>query len=115
MSKLASFEEKNLINTTHECDVLVCGVERENEAFIPGGDFVLKGGDLVSIVATFHNCSEFFKKIGITLFLRKFIRSCSHGRKILFFFFLSISFTFSGFSAERTSSFNLEFGKSFPV
>ena len=25
MSKLASFEEKNLINTTHECDVLVCG------------------------------------------------------------------------------------------
>ena len=47
------------------CDVLVCGVERENDAFIPRGDFVLKGGDLVSIVATFHNCSEFFKKIGI--------------------------------------------------
>ena len=47
------------------CDVLVCGVERENDAFIPGGDFVLKSGDLVSIVATFKNCSIFFKKIGI--------------------------------------------------
>ncbi len=47
------------------CDVLVCGVERNSEAFIPGGDFVLKGGDLVSIVATFKNCSILFKKIGI--------------------------------------------------
>lgn len=46
-------------------DVLVCGVERENSAYIPGGDFVLKAGDLVSIVASIESCSAFFKKIGV--------------------------------------------------
>ena len=48
-----------------ECDVLVCGVERESEAFIPGGNFVLQEGDLVSIVASIQNVARFFKKIGI--------------------------------------------------
>ncbi len=47
------------------CDVLVCGVERGDDAFIPGGHFVLKEGDLVSIVSSIQNCSQFFKKIGI--------------------------------------------------
>ena len=48
-----------------DCDVLVCGVERENDVFIPSGDFMIQSGDLVSIIATFENVSEFFKKIGI--------------------------------------------------
>ena len=47
------------------CDVLVCGVERGEEAFIPGGNFVLKSGDRVSIVASINNGSQFFKKIGV--------------------------------------------------
>lgn len=47
------------------CDILVCGVERDDEAFIPGGNFVLKSGDLVSIVASMENGAQFFKKIGI--------------------------------------------------
>ena len=47
------------------CDILVCGVERADEAFIPGGDFVLKSGDFVSFVATIKNATYFFKKIGI--------------------------------------------------
>ncbi len=49
-----------------DLDVLVCGVERENEAFIPGGNFVLQEGDLISIVASIQNASKFFKKIGFT-------------------------------------------------
>lgn len=48
-----------------QCDVLVCGVEREDKVFIPGGDFVLKQGDFVSIIAAPHNGSSFFEKIGI--------------------------------------------------
>ncbi len=48
-----------------QCDVLVCGVEREDKVFIPGGDFILKKGDFVSIVAAPHNGSAFFEKIGI--------------------------------------------------
>ncbi|MBO7148336.1 MAG: Trk system potassium transporter TrkA [Clostridia bacterium] len=47
------------------CDVLVCGVERDDNAFIPGGNFVLKAGDLVSIVSSIQGGVQFFKKIGI--------------------------------------------------
>ncbi len=53
------------ISNKLNCDVLVCGVERGDEAFIPGGDFVLKAGDLVSIVSTIKDAGFFFKKIGL--------------------------------------------------
>lgn len=47
------------------CDVLICGIERGDEAFIPNGDFIIKEGDLVSIVASLQNGQHFFKKIGV--------------------------------------------------
>lgn len=47
------------------CDILVCGVERGDEVYIPGGDFVLKEGDFISIVATAKDASHFIKKVGI--------------------------------------------------
>ena len=53
------------ISSKLNCDILVCGVERGEEAFIPGGDFLLKEGDYVSIVATIHNATHFIKKIGL--------------------------------------------------
>jgi trk system potassium uptake protein TrkA len=46
-------------------DILICGVEREDKAYIPSGDFVLKSGDLVSIVAPVGTAGKFFKKINI--------------------------------------------------
>ncbi len=46
------------------CQVLVCGVERGDEAAIPRGDFVLKEGDKISIVGSYENVTDFFKKIG---------------------------------------------------
>lgn len=51
------------IVTKLNSDVLVCGVERGDDAFIPGGHFVLNEGDLVSIVASIENVTHFFKKI----------------------------------------------------
>lgn len=48
-----------------DCDILVCGVERGDDAFIPGGDFTLKGGDYVSVVSSFTGAPEFFKKIKV--------------------------------------------------
>ncbi len=48
-----------------KCDVLICGVERGNDAFIPDGSFELRAGDFVSIVASIKNGQFFFKKIGI--------------------------------------------------
>lgn len=47
------------------CDVLVCGVERASEVFIPGGNFELKSGDIISIVSSIQEGTQFFKKIGI--------------------------------------------------
>ena len=48
-----------------KCDILICGVERDGEVTIPGGDFILKDNDLVSIVASPTNSAAFFKKIGL--------------------------------------------------
>lgn len=45
------------------CNVLVCGVERGDEAFIPRGNFVLCDKDVISIIAAPENASYFFKKI----------------------------------------------------
>lgn len=53
------------ISAKLNCDVLICGVERGEDAFIPDGDFRLLDGDLVSIVSSPENASNFFKKIGI--------------------------------------------------
>ncbi len=53
------------IVSTLGCDVLVCGVERADEVFIPGGNFVLKAGDLISVTTALENASGFFKKIGV--------------------------------------------------
>jgi len=53
------------MNQKLSTDVLVCGVERGEEAFIPKGDFILQSGDLVSIVASLENCAFFFEKIGL--------------------------------------------------
>lgn len=48
-----------------KCDILVSGIEREDEVYIPNGDFVLKNGDLVSIIASPKNAAAFFKNIGL--------------------------------------------------
>ncbi len=53
------------INTKLNTDILVCGVERGEEAFIPGGNFIIKQGDRVSFVAAPLNGSDFFKKIRV--------------------------------------------------
>lgn len=53
------------INSTLHTDILVCGVERGNKAFIPDGSFVIQKCDRVSIIAAPLNGSEFFKKIGV--------------------------------------------------
>lgn len=48
-----------------KCDVLICGVEREERVFIPSGNFVLEDNDRVSIIASPKNSGAFFKKIGV--------------------------------------------------
>ena len=45
--------------------ILICGVERGEEAFIPSGNFVINAKDLISIVAPIGEAGKFFKKIGV--------------------------------------------------
>ncbi len=47
-----------------KCNILVCTVERDDEAYIANGNFVFASGDLVSIIASRKNAADFFKKIG---------------------------------------------------
>ncbi len=49
------------------CDVLVCGVERDEDAFIPNGDFLLQQGDYISVLVPLKTEIKFFKKSGIKL------------------------------------------------
>lgn len=46
-------------------DILVCAVERGNEVQIPGGNFILRSGDVVSFIASAKDSAEFLEKIGI--------------------------------------------------
>lgn len=48
-----------------DCDILVCGIERDAKAYIPGGNFIIEEGDKVSIIASIANATRFFKKIGL--------------------------------------------------
>ncbi len=51
------------IATKLKCDVLVCTVERGDEAFIPNGEFVFEEKDVISIIASPANANAFFRKI----------------------------------------------------
>ena len=53
------------ISDHFKCDLLFCGVERGDEVTIPDGSFVVKDGDMLSIMSTPRNASIFFKKIGL--------------------------------------------------
>lgn len=53
------------ISTNFHCDVLVCTIERDKQAFIANGNFIFEKDDIISIIATPKNASHFFKKIKI--------------------------------------------------
>ncbi len=63
-SILTNMQVKDIAAATG-CDILICGVERDGEAFIPHGYSVLKEGDLVSIVSSALGVGAFFKKINV--------------------------------------------------
>lgn len=49
----------------YKCDVLVAGVERANQVYIPDGSFVLQDSDLVTLIASPQNAARFFRSIGL--------------------------------------------------
>lgn len=61
-SPLVGMSVKDTVVKLH-CDVLVCTVERGEEAYIAKGDFVFEGKDVISIIASPKSAREFFEKI----------------------------------------------------
>ena len=61
-NKLIGMSVKDMAAKYHP-DVLVCTVERGEEAHIAGGDFVFEEKDVVSIIGTPKNTHDFFTKI----------------------------------------------------
>ena len=47
--------------------VRICTVERGDEMFIPNGDFVITGGDSISVVAKPEIAAKFFKRISVSI------------------------------------------------
>ena len=51
------------VSSIFKGQVLVCMVERGEEAFVPGGDFVLEKKDVISVAIRAQNVNEFFKTL----------------------------------------------------
>lgn len=47
--------------------VRICLVERGDEVFIPNGDFVLRGGDRISVASKADVAARFFKRISVSI------------------------------------------------
>ena len=54
---------KNLYHK-YQVKILICAVKRGSEVYIPDGEFVLKAGDKLNIVASHVELESFFKQIG---------------------------------------------------
>ena len=57
---LSGFRDK------YKTQVLICCVLRDDEIFIPGGNFVLKSGDKISLAATHTDITRLFKELGLS-------------------------------------------------
>lgn len=51
------------LNRRVHCNILICAVERGNEAFIPSGDFILRSKDIISFVGKKSQQMEFLKEL----------------------------------------------------
>lgn len=71
--KVAIPDDSAIINKRiSEIDILkgkvrICLVERAGEVFIPNGDFVLLGGDKISVASKADVAAKFFKRINVSI------------------------------------------------
>ncbi len=48
----------------YDSKVLICAVKRKEDVFIPDGNFVLKSGDIIGVMARPHEIEKFLKALG---------------------------------------------------
>lgn len=54
------------IKSKTKCNVLICMINRNDEVFIPRGDFVIEEGDLIGVVGAPREVFGFFQKFGVS-------------------------------------------------
>ena len=64
-SNLVGMSVKDVVAELH-CDVLICTIERGEDAFIANASSVFRGKDIISFVSSPKNAENFFKKIGFS-------------------------------------------------
>jgi trk system potassium uptake protein TrkA len=62
ISPLVGMAVREVVTKLHS-DILVCTVERGDDAFIANGDFIFESRDIISIVASPKAAADFFEKI----------------------------------------------------
>ncbi|MCI5650447.1 MAG: Trk system potassium transporter TrkA [Fusicatenibacter sp.] len=65
-SRIAGYALKDLSRAI-QSDILVCAAERNDEVYIPDGNFVIRQGDSLSIIAAPSNAVDFFRRIGVRM------------------------------------------------
>ncbi len=55
------------IKSRLKADILICTVERGEDVYIPGGNFIIRAKDEISIIGTPQKTLAFFKKLGATV------------------------------------------------
>ena len=55
----------HMLNSLVHCQALVCAVLRDGRSVTPGGDFVMRGGDLLFVTASAGNLATLLKNIGM--------------------------------------------------
>ena len=53
------------VRNKYNQNVLICSVTREDQVTIPGGDFIFRENDTVSVVARRYDAMDFFRKLGL--------------------------------------------------
>ena len=60
--------------------LLICAIEREDEVYIPDGEFVIQEGDKLHIAATHKEIEQFFNRMENRKFRVKNVMICGGGR-----------------------------------
>ncbi len=58
-------QQLSSMRSKYSTNVLVCAVKHGGEVIIPGGDYVIRAGDSISLTASRKDISEFFVKLGM--------------------------------------------------
>ncbi len=85
------------VKKQYDANFLVCTVQRDEQVFIPGGNFVLCSGDKINITAESAEAQKLFRQLGLTSKRAKSVMILGASRIT---FYLAKMLIFHGFSVK---------------